>query len=86
MLTDALHSALEYGKHVLGRVGTHETASAFAAAAGDGVVDRKLLAEFGVDAALVGMQGALARSGLFDEAADQAFGCAVTVQRAVPRD
>jgi hypothetical protein len=86
MLTDALHSAFEYGKHVFSRVGVQHAASIFAARVDDGIVDRKLLAEFGVDAALVGMQGALARNIRSDDAADLAFGCAVTVQRAVTLD
>ena len=86
MLTDAIHSALEYGRHVLNRIGAHATAPVFAAAVDDGVVDRKLCAEFGVEAALVGMQGALARDVRSDDAADLAFGCAVTVQRAATLD
>jgi hypothetical protein len=86
MLTEALHSALEYGRHVFNRVGVDATGPLFAAAVDDGGVDRKLFAEFGVDAALVGMQGALARNVRSDEAADLAFGCAVTVQRAATLD
>ena len=86
MLTDALHSALEYGRHVLHRAVVHDAAPAFAAAADDGVMDRRLLAEFGGEAVLVGMQGALARNVGSDDTADQAFGCAVTVQRAVTLD
>ena len=47
--------ALEYGKHALDWDGVPDAAAPGSAAL-DGV-SRKLLAEFGVDAALVGMQG-----------------------------
>jgi hypothetical protein len=81
MLKAAFLSALEYGKHVLDRGGLHDPVGTGPASDG-GPVSRKLLAEFGVDAALVGMQGTLARSMHTNDTADLVFGCAVRVEGA----
>jgi hypothetical protein len=80
MLKAALQSALEYGKQVFDRAGTHQAARNGPAAADGGAVSRRLLAEFGVDAALVGMQGTPAQSMYAKDTADLVFGCAVRVE------
>ncbi len=82
MLTDAFHSALEYARHALRSGGMRDPAHAWPAAADGSVVNRRLLAEFGVDAALVGMQGTPARTTHTNDTADLVFGCAVSVEGA----
>jgi hypothetical protein len=71
MLRAAFLSALEYGKDVLDRGRLHDTFDPESASDG-GDVGRKLRAEFGGDAALVGLQGALARR--TSDTADLVFG------------
>jgi hypothetical protein len=80
MLKSVLVLALEYGKHALDRGGLHEPATAGPGAAD--VIGRRLFAEFGVDAALVGMQGSCARSVHANDTADLVFGSAVNVEHA----
>jgi hypothetical protein len=82
MLKAAFHSALECTRHVFNRVGVRDAVHAWPACADGGHVGRKLFAEFGVDAALVGMQGTLARTTHANDAANLVFGCAVNVERA----
>jgi hypothetical protein len=72
--------ALEYGKHALDRGGLHGPATAGPGAAD--AISRKLFAEFGVDAALVGMQGSCTRSAPPSDTADLVFGSAVNVEHA----
>lgn len=69
-------SALGYGKQVHDRGGLHDPGDN---ASDRGAVSRKLLAEFGVDAELVAMQGTLARNTRANDS-DQVFGCAVNVK------
>ena len=80
MLKSVLVLALEYGKHALDRRGLHEPAP-FGPGAAD-TICRQLFAEFGVDAALVGMQGSCTRSVRTDDTADFVFGSAVNVEHA----
>lgn len=80
MLKSVLVLALEYGKHALDRGGLHESATAGPGASD--AISRKLLAEFGVDAALVGMQGSCARGVQTNDTADLVFGSAVSVEHA----
>jgi hypothetical protein len=73
MLRAAFLSALEYGKDVLDRGRLHDSFDPKPASDG-GDVGRKLRAEFGGDAALVGLQGALARRTSANDTADLVFG------------
>jgi hypothetical protein len=79
MLKAAFLSVLEYGKHAFDRDGLHDPVAGGSVSDGS-AVSRKLLAEFGVEAALVGMQGTLARSTPVNDVADLAFGCAVRLE------
>jgi hypothetical protein len=80
MLKSVLVLALEYGKHALDRGGLHAPAAPGPGAAD--AISRKLFAEFGVDAALVAMQGSCARSVQTNDSADLVFGSAVNVGHA----
>jgi hypothetical protein len=73
MLRAAFLSALEYGKDVLDRGHLHDPLDP-EPASDDGDVGRKLRAEFGCDAALVGLQGTLARRMSANDTADLVFG------------
>jgi hypothetical protein len=79
MLKAAFLSVLEYGKHALDRDGLHDPLTGGSASDGS-AVSRRLLAEFGVEAALVGMQGTLARNRAAIDAGDLVFGCAVRLE------
>jgi hypothetical protein len=70
-------SALGYGKHGHDRGGLPDPTDH---ASDRDAVSAKLLAEFGVDAELVGMQGTFARNTRANDTADLVFGCAVNVK------
>jgi hypothetical protein len=80
MLRSVFVLALEYGKHAFERGGLHGGATP--APGGADAISRKLFAEFGVDAALVGMQGSCTRSVPTNDTADLVLGSAVNVERA----
>ena len=79
MLKAAFLSVFEYGKHALDRDGLHDPLAGGSGADGS-AVSRRLLAEFGVEAALVGMQGTPGRNQPAKDAGDLAFGCAVRLE------